>query len=120
MAEPESVADQALKKLADQLECAICLDSYTDPKLLHCFHVYCKKCLEPMVIQDQRGLSLRCPTCRQSTLLPAHGVSGLQPAFHVHHLFEIQDALKKVKKGQEGQKTRCEKCNKERSNWILS
>ena len=35
MAEPVSVADQALKKLADQLECSICLDSFTDPKLLH-------------------------------------------------------------------------------------
>ena len=39
-------------------------------------------------------------------------MSGLQPAFHVHHLFEIQDALQKVKQGQEGQKTLCEKCNK--------
>ena len=112
MAESEIVANQALRKLADQLECAICLDSYNDPKLLQCFHVFCKKCLEPMVLQDQRGLSLRCPTCRQSTLLPAHGVSGLQPAFHIHHLFEIQDAVKKVKKGQEGKKIQCEKCKK--------
>ena len=112
MAEPVSVADQALKKLADQLECSICLDSFTDPKLLQCFHVFCKDCLEPLVLRNQHGLSLRCPNCRRSTLLPANGVSGLQPAFHVHHLFEIQDALQKVKQGQEGQKTLCEKCKK--------
>ena len=111
MAEPVSVAE-IVKKLADQLECSICLDSFTDPKLLQCFHVFCKDCLEPLVLRDQHGLSLRCPNCRRSTLLPVNGVSGLQPAFHVHHLFEIQDALQKVKQGQEGQKTLCEKCNK--------
>ena len=112
MAEPLSVANQVLKKLADQLECSICLESFTDPKLLQCFHVFCKDCLEPLVLQDEHGQSLRCPNCRRSTLLPANSVSGLQPAFHVHHLFEIQDALQKVKQGQEGQKTQCEKCKK--------
>ena len=116
MAEPVSVTDQALKKLADQLECSICLDSFTDPKLLQCFHVFCKDCLEPLVLRDQHGLSLRCPNCRRSTLIPANGVSGLQPAFHVHHLFEIKDALQKVKQGLEGQKTKCEKCKKREVN----
>ena len=111
MAEPMSVAE-IVKKLADKLECSICLDSFTDPKLLQCFHVFCKDCLEPLVLRDQHGLSLCCPNCRRSTLLPVNGVSGLQPTFHVHHLFEIQDALQKVKQGQEGQKTLCEKCNK--------
>ena len=116
MAEPVSVADQALKKLADQLECSICLDSFTNPKLLQCFHVFCKDCLEPLVLRSQHGLSLRCPNCRRSTLLPENGVSGLQPAFHIHHLFEIRDALQKVKQGPEGQKTRCEKCKKREVN----
>ena len=116
MAEPVSVADQTMKKLADKLECSICLDSFINPKLLQCFHVFCKDCLEPLVLRKQHGLSLRCPNCRRSTLLPANGVSGLQPAFHIHHLFEIRDALRKVKQGQEGQKTRCEKCKKREVN----
>ena len=111
MAESQSVAKQALKKLEDQLTCAICLDAFKDPKLLQCFHVYCKDCLQRLVVTDRQGqLSLRCPTCRQSTLLPsATSVSDLQPAFHIHHLFEIQDALEKVK---EPQKVMCGKCKK--------
>ena len=113
MAEQVSVADQALRKLADQLECSICLDSFNDPKLLQCFHVFCKDCLEPMVLRDKHGLSLCCPNCRHFTLLPANGVSGLQPAFHVHHLFEIRDALQKVKQGHE---TQCKKCMKREAN----
>ena len=116
MAESVSVADQALKKLADQLECSICLHSFTDPKLLQCFHMFCKDCLEPLVLRGQHGLSLHCPNCHHSTLLPVNGVSGLQPAFHIHHLFEIQDALQKVKQGQEGKKTQCEKCRKREAN----
>ena len=114
MAESQSVAKQALKKLQDQLTCAICLDAFKDPKLLQCFHVYCKDCLQRLVVTDRQGqFSLRCPTCRQSTLLPpATSVSDLQSAFHIHHLFEIQDALEKVK---EPQKVLCTKCNKNRS-----
>ena len=109
MAESRAVAKQAIKKLEDQLTCAICLDAFKDPKMLQCFHVYCKDCLQRLVVQDQQGqLSLCCPTCRQSTVLPqATGVSGLQSAFHVHHLLEIKDALEKVK---EPQKVKCDKC----------
>ena len=109
MAESRAVAKQAIKKLEDQLTCAICLDDFKHPKLLQCFHVYCKDCLQRLVVQDQQGqLSLSCPTCRQSTVLPqATGVSGLQSAFHVHHLLEIKDALEKVK---EPQKVKCDKC----------
>ena len=36
-------------------------------------------------------------------------MSGLQSAFHIHHLFELQDALEKMK---EPQKVQCEKCKK--------
>ena len=111
MAESQAVAKQALEKLEDQLTCAICLDAFKDPKMLNCFHVFCKDCLQRLAVTDRQGqLSLRCPTCRRSTLLPpATSVSGLQAAFHIHHLFEIQNALEKMK---EPQKVQCEKCKK--------
>ena len=111
MGEPSSVAKQALKQVADQLTCAICLEDYKDPKLLQCFHMYCKECLERLVLQDKQGLSLRCPSCRRSTLLPSSSISGLQAAFHIHHLFEIRDTLVKVKKVKGPQKMQCEKCS---------
>ena len=109
MATPPTVAEQALRKLEDQLTCGICLDSYTEPKLLQCFHVFCKQCLERLVVRDHQGLSLQCPSCRRSTLLPPTSVSGLQTAFHLNNLFEVRDTLEKVK---EPQKTQCEKCEK--------
>ena len=61
---------------------------------------------------DQQGqVSVRCPTCRRATLLPpATTVADLQSAFHIHHLFEIQDAFEKVK---EPQKVMCGMCKKD-------
>ena len=103
----KATAKEALEKLKNKLECTICLTDYTDPKLLPCFHVFCKNCLEPLVIQDHDGLSLQCPICHHSTKLPPKGVVGLQSDFHVEHLFEIRDAFEKA---IQPQKTRCEKC----------
>ena len=105
MAEPPTVTEQALRKLEDQLTCGICLDSYTEPKLLQCFHVFCKQCLERLVVCDRQGLSLHCPSCRRSTLLPPTGVSDLQTVFYLNNLFEVRDTLEKVKEPQ-----KCKKC----------
>ena len=91
------MAEQALKRLEEQLNCSICLDTFTDPKLLKCFHVYCQQCLVPLGVRDQQGqFSLTCPTCRQVTPVPPRGVAGLQSAFHINHLLEIQDSVKKL------------------------
>ena len=100
------MANEAIKKLDEKLKCAICLDTYTDPKLLQCFHIYCQKCLEKLVIRDeQRELSLACPTCCQATPVPANGARGLQPAFHIHHLLEIKESLNKVEDPVASQKS---------------
>ena len=90
------MAEEALKKVEEQLICSICLDTYTDPKLLQCFHTYCQQCLAPLVDRDQQGqLNLTCPTCRQVTPIPSRGTAGLQPAFHINHLLEIRESLQK-------------------------
>ena len=90
------MAEEALKKLEEQLNCSICLDTYTDPKLLQCFHVYCQQCLVPLVAQDERRqLGLTCPTCRRVTPVPDGGVVGLQSAFHIYRLLEIRDSIQK-------------------------
>ena len=91
------MAEEALKKLEQQLNCSICLDTYTNPKLLQCFHIYCQQCLVPLVDRDQRGqLGLSCPICRQVTPVPNRGVAGLQSAFHINHLLELKDSFQKL------------------------
>ena len=89
---------EGLKRVEEQLNCSICLDTYTDPKILQCFHVFCHQCLVPLGVRDQQGqLSLTCPTCRQATPIPARGVAGLQSAFHINNLLEIlEDSARKL------------------------
>ena len=108
MATPSGVAEKALKRITAQLECSICLDTLTDAKLLPCFHSFCKKCLERLVVHDRDGHTLCCPTCRRTTQLPPAGVSGLRTDFHAEGLFEIRDMLSKTK---DPQKIHCEKCD---------
>ena len=89
------MAEEAFKKLEDQLNCLICLDIYTDPKLLECNHVFCRDCLVGLAGRNPQGLP--CPTCRWVTPIPPAGVAGLQPAFRTNHLLEILQEHKKVK-----------------------
>ena len=89
------MAEKVLKDIEDQLNCSICLDTYTDPKLLHCYHIYCKKCLVELVGRNQPSF-LTCPICRHDTPVPANGVAGLQPAFQINHLLEIMEKHKKA------------------------
>ena len=112
---PPKRAEEALKKLAAQLECGVCFEEYKDPKLLSCFHVFCKQCLERLVVQTPGQPTLQCPYCRGTTTLPSRGVSGLQSDFRMHNLFEIQDVFEKVK---EPQQTQCENCEKNHSTRI--
>lgn len=84
------MAEASLLKVEEQLNCSICLEMYTEPKLLQCHHIYCKKCLVKLVDRDQQGqLSLSCPECRQATPVPANGVAGLQSAFQVNKFLDI-------------------------------
>ncbi len=60
----EKVANkETLQKIEGELDCAICLQPYTDPKLLPCFHVFCAKCLERIVVRNQDGHMIACPKC---------------------------------------------------------
>ncbi len=86
------MAEKVIKKLDEQLNCSICLDTYTDPKL---HHIFCTKCLIPLVRGRQgQQLTLTCPACRQVTPIPPNGVRGLQSAFQINDLIGIRDDLK--------------------------
>ena len=106
-AKPSTAAEKALHKIQEQVTCGICLEPYTQPKLLKCFHVFCEKCLQSLVRGGRQ--SVTCPHCRQETPLAVGGVSALQGAFYIHYLFDIQDALQKVSSSDQPM---CNKCKK--------
>ena len=89
------MAEEISKKLEDQLNCLICLGTYTVPKLLQCNHVFCRDCLVGLAHRNPQGLP--CPTCRQVTPIPPSGVAVLQSAFQTNQLLEILDKHVKAK-----------------------
>ena len=109
-----AMAERVLQRVREEeLVCHICLDTYTDPKLLQCFHIYCRGCLPRLVDRKpsehpgQRGpLVLPCPECRQETPLPAKGVKGLKSAFHINRLLEIVGAVGESQPEQEQENQR--------------
>ncbi|XP_063433295.1 uncharacterized protein LOC134715179 [Mytilus trossulus] len=56
-------------------KCGICLSTYTEPRLLDCYHTFCTPCLEKLDVHDNY---LTCPLCRTHISLPEKGVSGLK------------------------------------------
>ena len=88
----------AIEKIGLQLTCPIHLESFVDPRLLACHHVFCRKCLYELADNGTKS-AIICPTCRHITRLPQDGVAGLPAAFDVIWLFELRETLLKEQKG---------------------
>uniref|UniRef100_A0A8C8LYF9 RING-type E3 ubiquitin transferase n=1 Tax=Oncorhynchus tshawytscha TaxID=74940 RepID=A0A8C8LYF9_ONCTS len=69
------------------LVCSICLDHYHNPKVLPCLHTFCEICLQNYIPPE--SLTLSCPVCRQTSILPEKGVSALQNNFFITNLMEV-------------------------------
>eukprot|EP00057_Strongylocentrotus_purpuratus_P025555 XP_011680029.1 PREDICTED: tripartite motif-containing protein 7-like [Strongylocentrotus purpuratus] len=80
---------EALKNvIAQSLECPVCLNTFTDPKILSCSHTYCKTCLDNIFECHGNDQMLRCPVCRAETQVPNQDVSKLPANLALKSLIE--------------------------------
>ena len=97
-----------LKKLEEQLTCAICLDIYTNPKTLPCLHSFCHQCLKGLPLDPQGDNNfISCPTCRHRTQLPQPAAVDFPTAFHINNLKEVYNLMTKVSGHQQ---VTCDNC----------
>ena len=109
-------SSEVLHKLEEQLTCPICLEQYTNPKFLPCFHSFCSKCLEnvPLELGQQGSYTLPCPTCRSPCQLPHQGVQALPSSFTINNLSEVYNVMKKVSDNQHASCDRCSSSDADR------
>uniref|UniRef100_A0A8C4Q5G6 RING-type E3 ubiquitin transferase n=1 Tax=Eptatretus burgeri TaxID=7764 RepID=A0A8C4Q5G6_EPTBU len=93
--EPDTVAPGGASPVVRQIDkqfliCSICLERYTNPKVLPCLHTFCERCLQNYI--PAQSLTLSCPVCRQTSILPEHGVPALQNNFFITNLMEVLQA----------------------------
>lgn len=85
MSSNEEKAIYVLEQLNEQLLCAVCLEKFSEPKLLHCHHTFCTKCLQ-RIINNCDSAYITCPTCRNETRIPDLGIESLPTNFFVNNL----------------------------------
>ena len=108
-------SSEALKKLEEQLTCPICLEQFTNPKILPCFHSFCFHCLEGMAPKLVEGnLCLPCPTCQSPCPNADKGLASLPPSFVINNLSEVYGLMKKVSGDQQASCDNCDKTNANR------
>ena len=90
-------------QLDDIMECPICTEVYTDPRVLPCGHMYCLKCVEAWSKDKQPGDKLACPLCRKEFTLSSNGVEDLPKNFFVATFLEV--------KGLSSKTIGCKACN---------
>ena len=106
MASTSSISN-ALQKL---LTCPVCLDRYTQPRILPCLHSFCHSCLNSFPRQVKRANRfITCPVCRQEIRVqqPDEGANRFKPAFLINNLLELDDVLEKISGAQQHS---CDNC----------
>ena len=84
-------SERAKQKLEDELlTCSVCLDRYTDPRILPCHHSFCKDCIVrlPRVLSNGRH-HIKCPLCKLS--IPVSDDGAFPAAFQINSLMEITE-----------------------------
>ena len=82
--------ESLLINLKEQVTCAICLDSFTDPKTITCLHTFCCDCLKKHALISQRDGKFRCPECQAEVDLPeANCFDKLPSSFHHKRLLSL-------------------------------
>mmetsp|Transcript_25828 Transcript_25828/g.67797 ORF Transcript_25828/g.67797 Transcript_25828/m.67797 type:complete len:432 (-) Transcript_25828:26-1321(-) len=82
----KGLAEDAMKGVADELTCAICLDLFKSPAFLPCGHRGCKACFTQCV-----SVHRKCPVCNEYAT-----VGGLKPDAMAANLVERLECIKKM------------------------
>ena len=108
-----SKKQELVEGIEQELTCAVCLDRFTEPKVLPCLHTYCKGCIDGLVAKTRKEQQAEenkvvCPKCREKHAVPDAGASGFTSNFTVKNLVELLQVHEASDGGKYKEKLRCE------------
>ncbi|XP_071953394.1 tripartite motif-containing protein 2-like [Antedon mediterranea] len=99
------MAGEKTIKLLDKrdLECAICLERFTEPKTLECLHSYCLSCLQSLIKTSGK---IKCPKC-----CTVHDNINQHDLKNVNTNKMLINQVKYVEKIESGKPQKCQSCD---------
>ena len=90
------MAHESFTKLEEQVKCPYCERTYQEPRELECYHIYCQKCLERLVLspEGQKERTVACPRCQVETTVPSGGVGALRTPVATVKLIEVAETFR--------------------------
>lgn len=92
------LSDVKLVKMENIHMCSICFEEFSDPKIIPCFHTFCRECLSKHVDRTLKNGTFHCPICRAATETPKNGADGFQSNFYINEVTNKQPNEKKREK----------------------
>ena len=112
MSDVSGAVKKDLQELKHEITCPVCQDIFQEPKILPCFHYYCKRCVLQLAAREQ---PFPCPECRGDTLLPPTGAEGLPTAFFLNRMKSLHGAMEKVQEAISCGDLICELCHSDKA-----
>ena len=95
--------------------CSVCLELFSEPKVLPCCHTFCLKCLEKTARSGQKKSEIACPQCRKTHAIPAGGLTEFLTDFIASYEIEVTQLKSPQDAGQGGKRkiSKCGECEEE-------
>ena len=93
--------------------CSVCLELFSEPKVLPCCHTFCLKCLEKTARSGQKKGEITCPQCRKTHVIPAGGLTEFLTDFIASYEIEVTQLKSPQDVGQRRKHSKCGECEEE-------
>ena len=103
------VMESFLKNIKQEVTCSICRDTYTEPKIISCFHTFCCECLEKHARVSQKEGKFRCPECQAAIDLPEGNRFERLPNSFIHNSLL---GLLSIRQSGDASSITCSQCRK--------